>query len=47
LLQRRWKDGHLGANEQARRITLERYSREALAGRLAQLFDAAIAEASA
>jgi glycosyltransferase involved in cell wall biosynthesis len=47
LLQRRWKDGDLGVNEQASRITLERYSREALAGRLAQLFDAAIAEASA
>jgi glycosyltransferase involved in cell wall biosynthesis len=44
-LYRRWRDGELGVNDRVRRVAVERFSREALAGRLADVLDAAIEEA--
>ena len=41
----RWRDGELGVNDRVRRVAVERFSREALAGRLADVLDAAIEEA--
>jgi glycosyltransferase involved in cell wall biosynthesis len=46
-MYRRWLDGGLGVNHDVRRVALERYSREALAGRLAAVLDEAVEEASA
>jgi glycosyltransferase involved in cell wall biosynthesis len=44
-LYRRWKENGLGVNHDVRRTAFARYSREALAGRLARVFDEAIEEA--
>jgi glycosyltransferase involved in cell wall biosynthesis len=43
----RWRNGELGVNDEVRRIAVERYSRDALAARLADVLDDAVDEAMA
>jgi glycosyltransferase involved in cell wall biosynthesis len=45
-LYRRWQDDGLGVNHDVRRVAFVRYSRAALAGRLASVLDEAIEEAT-